>query len=142
MTKAKKKPEAKDTKMGRPIIKLDMALIENLCALQCTAVEIAEAVGCSEDTLGRRIKEEHGVTFAEYFKLKRQPGLSSLRRTQFKLAKRSAGMAIFLGKNLLGQKDRSELHMHGGLNINKELKEMTTDELIRECKRHGITVPD
>ena len=32
----------------------------------------------------------------------------SLRRNQFKLAEKSAAMAIFLGKNYLGQTDRFE----------------------------------
>ena len=32
----------------------------------------------------------------------------SLRRIQWKLAEKSPAMAIFLGKNLLGQRDRPE----------------------------------
>ena len=35
-------------------------------------------------------------------------GRTSLRRYQFKLAEKNAAMAIFLGKNYLGQKDYFE----------------------------------
>jgi hypothetical protein len=40
-------------------------------------------------------------------------GLTSLRRTQFRLAEKNAAMAIFLGKNYLGQTDKQE-HQHTG----------------------------
>ena len=36
-------------------------------------------------------------------------GCASLRRKQFAMAETNAGMAIFLGKNYLGQKDKHEL---------------------------------
>jgi hypothetical protein len=44
----------------------------------------------------------------DVFKEKRENGLISLRRTQFQLAEKSPAMAIFLGKNLLGQTDKLE----------------------------------
>ena len=44
----------------------------------------------------------------EVFEQGKDLGRVSLRRTQFKLAGKSAAMAIFLGKNLLGQSDRHE----------------------------------
>lgn len=39
----------------------------------------------------------------------REQGKVSLRRTQFRLAEKSAGMAIFLGKNYLDQSDKQEI---------------------------------
>jgi len=46
-----------------------------------------------------------------------------LRRTQFKLADTHAGMAIFLGKNYLGQRDLFDLDHAGTINhaVSKEL---------------------
>ena len=45
------------------------------------------------------------MTFSEAYKTYSVDGKVSLRRMQFNLAKTSAAMAIFLGKNMLGQRD-------------------------------------
>jgi hypothetical protein len=61
--------------------------------------------------------------FSEIFRIKRENGIISLRRTQFQLAEKSPAMAIFLGKNLLGQTDKVEqtvndVSEHKGITIN------------------------
>ena len=48
------------------------------------------------------------MNFSEVFKEKRGLGKISLRRNQFRLAEKSATMAIWLGKQYLGQKDQVE----------------------------------
>ena len=90
---------------GRPQKEIDKKIFENLCGLQCTLEEIAGVFDCSVDTIERWCKREYGETFAETYKKHSAKGKMSLRRTQFKLAEKSAAMAIFLGKNYLGQKD-------------------------------------
>ena len=90
---------------GRPRKEIDNKIFENLCGLQCTLEEIAGVFDCSVDTIERWCKREYGETFAETYKKHSAKGKMSLRRTQFKLAEKSAAMAIFLGKNYLGQKD-------------------------------------
>lgn len=45
------------------------------------------------------------MTFADTYKSKSQVGKSSLRRAQWKLAEKNASMAIWLGKQYLGQRD-------------------------------------
>lgn len=90
---------------GRPRKEIDNKIFENLCGLQCTLEEIAGVFDCSADTIERWCKREYGETFAETYKKHSAKGKTSLRRTQFKLAEKSAAMAIFLGKNYLGQKD-------------------------------------
>jgi hypothetical protein len=63
----------------------------------------------SDETLNKWCKENYdGRTFLDVFKEKRENGIISLRRTQFQLAEKSPAMAIFLGKNLLGQTDKME----------------------------------
>lgn len=60
----------------------------------------------SEDTLTRWCKREFGCTFAEFRNKSGSMLLRiQLRRNQFELSKKSAAMAIFLGKNYLGQRD-------------------------------------
>lgn len=90
---------------GRPRKEIDNKIFENLCGLQCTLEEIAGVFDCSPDTIERWCKQEYKETFAEVYKKHSAKGKTSLRRTQFKLAEKSAAMAIFLGKNYLGQKD-------------------------------------
>lgn len=90
---------------GRPKKEIDKKIFENLCGLQCTLEEIAGVFDCSVDTIERWCKREYRETFAEVYKKHSAKGKMSLRRIQFKLAEKSAAMAIFLGKNYLGQKD-------------------------------------
>ena len=90
---------------GRPRKKIDKEQFEKLCGIQCTLSEIAGFFDCSEDTIERWVKRTYKETFAETYKNYSANGKISLRRFQFKLAEKSAAMAIFLGKNYLGQTD-------------------------------------
>ena len=92
-------------KMGRPKKNIDNEQFMKLCAMFCTEEEIAGFFSCSVDTIERYCKRTFHKTFAEAFKIYSAPGKISLRRNQFKLSEKSAAMAIFLGKNLLGQKE-------------------------------------
>ena len=74
----------------------------------CTEPEICNVFNISEDTLNRWCKREYKTTFAETYKKFSAHGKASLRRAQFKLAEKNAAMAIFLGKNYLGQTDKDE----------------------------------
>jgi hypothetical protein len=93
---------------GRPKIQIDKRQFETMCAILCTEVEICNVLDISEDTLNRWCKSEYSMTFAETYKKLSANGKASLRRMQFKLAEKSAAMAIFLGKNYLGQTDKDE----------------------------------
>ena len=95
-------------KAGRPQKQIDRDQFEKLCGMLCTEEEIAGFFNCSPDTIERWCKREYQVNFAEIYKKHSAKGKISLRRMQFKLAEKSASMAIFLGKNYLGQKDSYE----------------------------------
>ena len=94
-------------KMGRPKKELNYEQLEKCMSWQCTEEEIADFFNMSVDTLDRRCKEHYGETFAETYKKHSATGKMSLRRYQFNLAKTNAAMAIWLGKQLLGQKEPS-----------------------------------
>ena len=95
--------------MGRPRNQINKIEFEKLCFLQCTEREFCSWFDVSDETLNKWCKENYdGRTFLDVFKEKRENGLISLRRTQFQLAEKSPAMAIFLGKNLLGQTDKVE----------------------------------
>ena len=102
-----KKPTGKPN--GRPLKQIDQMTFENLCKIQCTEIEIAGIFECSVDTISRWCERTYGCTFADIYKIYASQGKASLRRTQLKLAQKSAAMAIFLGKNMLGQSDHVEI---------------------------------
>jgi hypothetical protein len=94
--------------MARPKKQIDKKTFEGLCGIQCTQEEICSVLDVSTDTLDRWCQREYGCHFSEVFKNKRNVGKMSLRRTQFRLAEKSSGMAIWLGKQYLDQVDRFE----------------------------------
>lgn len=99
-------------KTGRPkkLTAKSKEAFEKLCSMQCTLEEIAAFFSCSVDTVERWVKQQYdGLTFAEVYKRESAVGKISLRRYQFNLAQRNANMAIWLGKQILGQKDTIEI---------------------------------
>lgn len=95
-------------KMGRPRKEINQKQFESLCAIQCTIEEVCAVLDVDESTLERWCKEVYDKTFSKVFKEKRQFGKASLRRMQWHLAEKNPSMAIFLGKNMLGQTDKVE----------------------------------
>ena len=109
-------------KTGRPKAEISQTEFEKLCAMQATEQEICDWFGVTDKTLSRWCGEVYGKTFSEVFRQKRGVGKISLRRTQFHLAEKSPAMAIWLGKQYLGQKD--EVTVDNG---NNELMQALTD---------------
>lgn len=94
--------------MARPRKVIDQQQFENLCALQCTEEEICGWFDVCTETLNSWCKRTYKSSFSEVFRQKRGKGKISLRRHQWRLAESSASMAIFLGKQYLGQRDQIE----------------------------------
>lgn len=90
---------------GRPRKEIDKTQFEKLCALQCSLEEICGFFDSNTKTIEKWCKETYGENFSQVFAKKREAGRISLRRSQWRLAERNAAMAIFLGKNYLGQSD-------------------------------------
>lgn len=83
---------------------------ESLCAIQCTEEEILSVLNITDKTLNTWCNETYGCNFSEIFKEKRQLGKASLRRMQWKTAEKgNVTMQIWLGKNLLGQKESIDI---------------------------------
>jgi hypothetical protein len=98
--------------MARPRKEIERSEFEKLCGMQCTKEEICGWFDVTDKTLETWCRREYKQGFSEVFTQKRGLGKISLRRAQFQLAQKSAAMAIFLGKNYLGQTDRQEI-VHG-----------------------------
>ena len=84
---------------GRPKKEIDYEAVEKLASIQCTQEEIANFLELSVRTLQRDDE------FCRLYKKGQDNGKMSLRRTQFKLAEKNPSMAIWLGKQYLGQRD-------------------------------------
>ena len=95
-------------KKGRPKTNIDKPTFEKLCQMQCTLEEIAGFFDCCDDTINNWCKEIYDDNFSGVYKKKSMAGKISLRRNQFKIAENNSSMAIFLGKQYLGQKDNVE----------------------------------
>jgi hypothetical protein len=112
-----KKPRKKHVytkKTGRPVKVIDYDLVEKLANIFCTQEEISVIVNVSLSSL------QHNEKFLQVFRKGRENAKSSLRRMQFKLALTNPSMAIFLGKNYLGQSDKQDIEYTF---VNKEQSE-------------------
>ena len=88
-------------KVGRPRKEIDEKQLQKLASMLCTMEEMDAFFDCSVDTLERN--------FAYTIKKGRNLGKMSLRRMQFEKAQSgNTTMLIWLGKQILGQKDRIE----------------------------------
>jgi hypothetical protein len=123
-------------KGGRPPkLKADattLSTLEGLGKIQCTTKEAAAVLKVSEPTFLKFLGDNPEAR--EVFEAGKAEGRSSLRRTQFRLAETNAAMAIFLGKNYLGQTDKQE-HQHtgagGGPIQTVDLSKVSDDDLRR-----------
>lgn len=104
---------------GRPKKEFDKKSFSDLVGLGCTQDEICwffrdtnTGKPANPDTISRWCKRTYGMNFQEY---KNKMGLMALkiqlRKNQLLLSKKSASMAIWLGKQILDQKDRIEATM-------------------------------
>ncbi len=91
--------------MARPLKEISQKDFEKLCGLQCTKEEICGFFDVTDKTLERWCKRTYKKGFSEVFAQKRGSGKISLRRSQFELAKKNASMAIWMGKQYLGQRE-------------------------------------
>lgn len=89
-------------------VEIDWKEFERFCEIQATIEEICYVLGVSRSWLERAVKKKYGETFEVVYKQYQAKGKMSLRRAQFYLKNKSAAMAIFLGKAVLGQREAAE----------------------------------
>jgi hypothetical protein len=81
---------------------------EGLCEIQCTQSEICSVLKLHKQTLAIKIQEMYGEDYCTVYKRFSEGGHASLRRSQFKMSQKNCAMAIWLGKQWLGQKDHND----------------------------------
>lgn len=107
--------------MGRPKKPINYELVLDLASIFCTQDEIANIIGVSKRTLLR------DDTFVTTYQKGIDNAKSSLRRTQFNLAKKgNATMAIWLGKQYLQQKEpKQEFDIDTNKEVVEQIKQLT-----------------
>ena len=110
----------KGAKGGRYGNSIDKATFEKLCALMCTEDEIIGFFRVKYETFMKWIKQEYGAdqTFRSIYPILSANGKISLRRNQFELSKTNSSMAIFLGKQWLGQREYIEENVSENIIVN------------------------
>lgn len=132
--------------VGAPRKEIDFNEFEKLCSIMCTLEEVAGWFGVSEDTIEKRVKEHYGMNFTDARKIHGSKIKASLRRKQISMAlEGDRGMLIWLGKNLLGQKDTREYSLETEKQGEKLIIDFGPDEKqlpVIEVKKNDIPIPD
>ena len=121
---ARKKPGPAKGTGGRPRADIDWNKVDALCRFHAPANDIADALAIvdktvSYNTLDLRAAKDFGMTFSEYVEQKKATLCRNrLRELQWDSAvKGNVTMQIWLGKQYLGQTDKSDTKIDGGLTI-------------------------
>jgi len=100
--KTEKSNDVFEKKTGRPLIPINGEQVFKLAMMGCRNTEIGDMFNCTPDTIENRF-------LAELQRGRAQKKLR-LRRLQFRIAENgNAPMAIWLGKQELGQQDKIEI---------------------------------
>jgi hypothetical protein len=117
---------------GRKPIEIDLDELQKLCMLQCTHEELAAWFGCSIRTIEKYAKKPE---FAEVMSRGRAKGRISVRRAQMKLLEAgNATMGVWLGKQLLGQRDVTPIELTGAQGKPLEFSLEVIDAILAHAK--------
>ena len=99
---------------SKPLKKDTFDELVRLIEIQCTQEEICKVLDMSKTTLNRRLKEFGEQNFEGLYKKHQEGGKASLRRSQWDAAKKgNPTMLVWLGKQVLGQRDQMDTNLTG-----------------------------
>ena len=131
--------------VGRPKIQLNLSELQKLCRLNCTMPEIAAFFDVPLRTLEDKYTNDENVRNA--IDKGRNEGKLSLRRKQIQIMDETNNptMAIWLGKQLLGQRDRQEILQDVHIEERKvlDLTRITDEDLniIERALKYAVDEP-
>ena len=97
---------------SKPMSDKEFDQLVSMIRIQCTRDEICGVLDMSDTTLNRRLKERGETNFEALYKKHSDEGKASLRRMQWQSAHGGNVTAqIWLGKQVLGQRDKSDLDL-------------------------------
>ena len=102
----------KKNPVGRPKKPIDYATVDKLASIMCTQEEIASYLDLDVRTLQRDDE------FCRIYKRGIDKGRMSVRRQQYKMVEAgNSTMAIWLGKQYLGQRDKQDIEHSGDMTV-------------------------
>lgn len=123
---------------------IDWKKVDDMLIAGCNGVQVAAAIGVHPDTLYNRCFDDHGINFSAYLQQKRAVGDSTIHSAQYEAAvsKKNVAMLIWLGKQRLGQKERSEDEVNKDSELKFDLKmahliKILSDEQIAKLEAHA-----
>jgi hypothetical protein len=105
--------------MGRRKADIDWDRVGEMFEADCTVEGVAATIGVHRDVLYRRCKTDLKIELTTLKQQKKAKGDELLREIQMKTAKSgNVTMQIWLGKQRLGQSDKTENTHVGDINVN------------------------
>jgi hypothetical protein len=136
-------PKKNPKPTGRPRAIINWRKVDSLLRAGCNGTEIAGLLGIHADTLYHACEEKYKVAFSAYQQAKREQGKELLRYAQFQSAlNNNTTMQIWLGKQLLGQKDKQEVTNAGLPNITVMVDSPETAETLKALLEDGHNKDD
>lgn len=129
-----------DPSVGRPLIEIDMEKLKALMSLDPKKEVAAAIMGCSVDTLERRIKESYNQTFTEFKTEHLAPTEMKLAQAALKeaLEKGNTQMLIFCLKHFNGWSEKDgakvQVNVQNNLNQNVEINKIDLEDRIKQIK--------
>ena len=116
--------------MPQPKKELDYSALDALLQFKVSIYFCADYLKVSKDTIMRRIKEDHGLTFTEYHNLKIEGTATKLQQEAIKMAlKGNATMMTFCLKNLAKWTEKTETVIEAtSHNFNINIDEFDPDD--------------
>ena len=114
--------------MPRPKAEINWNEAQRLVEAGCDGVECASYFGIDPETFYNRCKEDLNMGFTEFLRQNRSKGNALLKAKQFEAAlkDKDRGMLIWLGKQRLGQTDKTHVEQK---QTNVDLSGLSTDEI-------------
>lgn len=107
------------TKSNKRTEKFNFDKLDAMLQFKVTKGFCADYMEVSEDTIDRRIKKYHNMTFKEYHALKLQrTGIKLQQKAVEQALSGNATMMIFCLKNLAGWADKQEIETTSNIEIN------------------------
>jgi hypothetical protein len=113
---------------GRKAIPIDLIELEKLASISCTDKEIAGFFNVSVRTIEQRRKKQ--PDFAEAISRGNAKCHIAVRRAQMKWMEKNPAMCIWLGKQLLGQRDLTPIELTGAKGKPVELTLEVLDAIV------------
>lgn len=123
---------------GRPKAEINWDEVGDLLKKGCSGADIAASIGVDDHTLYDRCQSDLGLMFSAYSQQMKAKGDAMIHKAQFESAvvDKDKAMLIWLGKQRLGQRDKSEVETKNlNIEMTREEREQELAEILKKAKK-------